>query len=422
MKRAFVLLPILMVTHALAFIAMRPFGDIAKGQPNDQEKVDAQRPAKSIIRHDAADSRMRVLRDLQKAGLSREDFEAARKELFREWIKADLGKAMELLYGPMMRMHFQGLAEELAPELREEISRHPRDVWQWIRSGRFGSNRREPLLLWLDIVSRGGQRDVLFEALPETDGEERGRIISELFAGADAAELASLRKALPSPDEITTRVSGSYAARALELAGDDISQALATEDIDAFRVALVDRWSERELALLPPGEKIARIVAVPEDLRAVALGNVLRSSGEAGIGELQTTFDEIDRYGLWQDFDDNRIEGVVDAIVAGFGQGSILPQEYYSTLSKISREDIRHAALWQAGKDLGWLRSGVGTQEVIQAAEPGPDRDAFISGLVRGLLSDKDADVSAQLEQLSNPAKRREVEEQIVAPRKARGE
>lgn len=425
MKRSYLWLPVLLGSHALAYFAMHAHqrGEVIETAAN--REAGSPLPSKYGERRDeVGDSRMELLREVQKASMTRADFELARKELFRGWIKSDLGLAMDQLYGPANKKHFEGLADELQADLDEAIVLRSGEMWEWIRAGRFGSNREGAFKRWLSALGRGRQRAALFEMLAVAEGAEKGSIAAVLLHGADDQELVSLRKLLEatyeSPDLWEGGAWEEISRRGFAGSDGDLPRALGQEKDPFLRQRMAGLWLEGRMTSLPVAERIRKSGELPEDVRSIALLESLSFSGRSGFEEFDLAVAEMNRNGLWQFLDREKMEELVMHVV-GLGSSGYVPVDrVFGSLSGIDSGDLRHTALTDAG---GYLaQNWESACEAIRGIPAGSDRDALIVGVTGAKMGDKTADIELLLGLISDPEIRREVEGKVAEIGKSAGE
>lgn len=380
-------------THAAVFLLARAITGAPDGAEDPRESSNLL-PTKASDRSSdeglqgSSGSYARRLRELEESKLPRRDFELAREALFREWIARDLHGAMSLLYGPEHRRRYESLAEALHPELTAEIARQPRAVWDRLAARRFGSGVREVFDVWSKTLATAGQTDVLLECLAQPgaprfmDRDTITLLCASIPPGA-SAQLAALRKWIDPPLR-SSEVEGpaaDYARRMAEEAGADPLPFLTTEPDEMLRSVFLEKWEQHELGALPVDKQVERIAALPQEFHAAAADAMVHHERGDTIAAVKL-INALEAAGLMGD-----PAGEVAQALAKSALNWVIEDEFTTSLESIQRlqairpDPLRRKAL----RDFGSLyrhRAPSPIQDCIAALPAGPDRDAFISGVV----------------------------------------
>jgi len=100
---------------------------------------------------------------LNQAEMSREEFVKARDKLLKAWLQRDLGAVMDFCYGPLAGTNPIGYGDGYEA-IKRQIAAQALDVQQWLREGRFGSNRQEVFSLWYSSLNDSGKRGLIIAA------------------------------------------------------------------------------------------------------------------------------------------------------------------------------------------------------------------------------------------------------------------
>ena len=382
---------LLAATHAAVFLLAR--GSLnTPGGKEDLRVPSYVRPAKASDRgnggpQDSGRSFTRRLRELEETKLPRHDFELARETLLREWIVRDLRGAMALLYGLEHRQRYKSLAESLHAELIAEIARQPRAVWDLLASRFFGSGSGKVFDLWSKALVAAGHTDVLLECIGQPgvprfmDDDTVADLCANIPPG-DAAQLAALRKWIVPPGSSEIRgPAADYARRMAEEAGADPLPFLTAEPDEMLRSIFLEKWEMLELGGLPLAQQVQRIASLPQEFRAAAadamvnhergdtvvavdLINAMEAAGLMGDPAGETA----------QDLAKSALDWVVE-------DGFTTALESIQRLQAIRADPLRRQALHDFGS-LYSCRAPSPIQDCVAALPAGPERDAFISGVV----------------------------------------
>jgi hypothetical protein len=387
------ILLLLASTHAAVFLLARAITGTPDGAEHPQESSDFL-PTKASNRSTEKDlqgsngSFTLRLRELEESKLPRRDFELAREALFREWIARDLHGAMVLLYGPEHRQRYESLAEALHPELTAEIARQPRAVWDRLAARRFGSGGREVFDLLSKTLAMAGQTDVLLECIDQPgaprfmDPDTIALLCASIPPGA-ATQLAALRKWIDPPTR-SSEVEGpaaDYARRMAEEAGADPLPFLTTEPDEMLRSIFLEKWEQYELGALPVADQVERIAALPKEYHAAAADAMVHHERGDTIAAVNL-INALEAAGLMGDPAGEEAQALAKSAL-----NWVTEDEFTTALDSIQRlqairaEPLRRHAL----RDFGSLyrhRAPSPIDDCIAALPAGPDRDAFISGVV----------------------------------------
>ncbi|MCW1883687.1 hypothetical protein OKA04_03040 [Luteolibacter flavescens] len=328
------------------------------------------------------------MRELEETTLPRRDFELARQALFREWIRRDLRGAMIQLYGPMHRERYESLALTLETEVVEEIARQPRAVWDWLTSHHFGSSGPKVFDLWSKTLIKAGHTDILLECLdqPGAPNFRDRKIISDLCAAIPPGateQLAMLRKWIEIPEHSSEArgPAADFAERMAEEAGEDPLPFLRSEPDDVLRSIFLEKWESQELGHLPVDEQVQRLAALPEEFRAAAADAMVHHSRGDTTAAVKL-INSMDAAGLMGD-----PAGETARVLAKSALDWVIEDEFTTALESVQRlQAIRAEPLrQQALRNFGSLfdhRAPSPVQDCVAALPPGPDRDAFIRGVI----------------------------------------
>ncbi|MCW1925278.1 hypothetical protein OKA05_22145 [Luteolibacter arcticus] len=329
----------------------------------------------------------RRLRELEESKLPRRDFELAREALFREWIIRDLRGAMGQLYAPEHRRRYKSLAETLHAEVVAEIARQPRAVWDWIASHHFGSVGPEVFDLWSKTLATAGQTDILLECLSQpgaphfVDRDTVGDLCEYIPPGA-AAQLAALRKWIEIPGNSEDEgPAADFALRMAEEVGADPLPFLTAEPNEMLRSIFLEKWERQELGSLPVVQQVQRIAALPEEFRAAAADAMVHHERGDTVAAVDL-INAMEAAGLMGDPAGETAQALAkSALNWVMEDGSTTALESIQILQAIRADPLRRQAL----RDFGSLysnRAPSPVQDCVAALPTGPDRDAFISGVV----------------------------------------
>lgn len=383
---------LLAATHSAVFLLARG----STGTPGGAGEVrDASylAPAKSADRGSGGDplsgsSFARRLRELEESTLSRPDFELARDAHLREWIRRDLRGAMDLLYGTEHRKRYESLARSLHAELAAEIARQPRAVWDWLATRRYGSGGSEVFTLWSRALAAAGQTDVLLECAaqpgaPRLMDRDTVSMLCEKIPPGAAAQLAALRQWIAPPGR-SSEVRGpaaDYARRMAEDAGANPLPFLASEPDEHMRTIFLEKWEIHALGDLPVAQQAQRLAALPQEYRAAAADAMVhytRGDTSAAVELINA----LDTAGLLGDPAGETARALADSALGWVMEdGSTTTLDSVHALQAIRADPLRRDAL----RDLGLLynhRAPAPLQDCVDAVPAGPDRDAFLSGVV----------------------------------------
>jgi len=384
---------LLAATHATVFLLART----ATGSPGAAEEL---RDSSYILPTKASDrgtgegaqlksgAFVRQLRELEESKLSRRDFELAREALFREWISRDVRGAMAMLYGPEHRQRYESLAESLHEELTAEIARQPRAVWDLLASRFFGSGSTKVFELWSKTLVFAGHTDILLECMGQSGttrlmNRDTIALLCANIPPGDTAQLAALRKWIEPPDR-SSEVNGppaDYARRMAEEAGADPLPFLTSEPDEMLRAIFLEKWEIHELGGLPVAKQVERLAALPQEFHAAAADAMVhRERGDTIVAvEL---INAMEAAGLMGDPSGETAQALAKSALNWVTEDSFTTAlDSVERLQAIRADPLRRQAL----RDFGSLydrRAQSPIEDCIAALPAGPDRDAFISGVV----------------------------------------
>lgn len=378
---------LLLATHLAAYLVAggpktRQLAGTAEPSTNNPS---ASAPAKSAERAPQIEGHALLLDELVAMKLNRADYLELRRELFRDWIRRDLRGALDMIYGVETHGRFGTLSTELGAELEQAISDSGRQVWHWIASGRYGSNRRAIYQGWLESLAKKGQADLVLDLLAELPAVYASETVGTLCERATAEQLAKLR------DVIGSTVAGPvdaiismdpYVERKVVLARGHIAAALAGEEDPMYRQELAKEWVKHELGDLAGAEAVAAFLKLPEELQASALPALLEQKHHGGYPAVVEMLDEIGRQNLWEMIPEEERQGLISEALSHPFNRFRDAGEIYPVLAKIEDPAIRRLTLTAGGS-----LSQTNTRESecvanLDQIAAGEDRDAFIAGMV----------------------------------------
>jgi len=322
--------------------------------------------------------------------LSRREYLALRRELFRDWIRRDLRGAMDMIYGVEGWGRFGDLSTELGDELERAIAERGREVWHWMDSGRYGSIRSAAYYKWIQALGKHGQQAVAIELLDELQRELPDDLLSETIATlavrAKAEDLAALRKAwetLPE-DHDERRKRASYdAARQVQLAKGNLDTLLAHESDPMMRQELAKSWAKQELDELAGAPAVEAFAKLPVELRPEALKALLTSKHHGGFPMAVEMINEIGRQNLWGDIPEDERQRLSEQAVFNYVGFGLIGDDMFAELAKLEDPGLRHYALMQStGYSLLMSHSEDASLETLDRLPAGEVRDSVIAGLV----------------------------------------
>lgn len=366
-------------------------------------------------RQEAGSHRL-LLRELSASDLPNEDFKAAREALLLDLIKRDLRSALDLFFqpdSPAVYRKMVGDSWRIEEELQREIARQPERVWDWIRSGRYGSNRVEVTEHWNTALLASGQRELVLANLSAGGPAEREDALLKLSERAMPDELAKIRgfmdetlQARDSWDELVD----AYAVRLVNALDGKVDTIFTTEENSDIRTELCQRWVERELKDLPPQELVARLKGVPADLLEEVLQTVCNDAPHGKISGAVALLDELGRSGVWDKVEEATPEWMADKLVMEAYEGFMETEEVFSQLGAIQDPAQRSAALSRLGEELSDGGINSETLKVVQTLPEGAGRDDLLYGFLSD-VSNVSPEWATALELIGDPDLRAELEE-----------
>lgn len=384
-------------THGALFLLARGMAmNGAAGQ--GREELDLLQasylPGKSAIRGGtgpkpaAGTPGTRLLKELEASRISREDFLAARRELFRDWIRRDLRGAMDELLGPESGPRYAGLAIELSAELDAEICRQPYAVWDWIASRHYGSEGPAVFDIWSKALMADGQVGVLLECLPRDPHFLDSRLLEGLCDHATPAQLPQVRALMDLKGMLGEGGTNYYTDRMVDEVGANPAAFFKMETSPEFRASFTEEWMSTELAYLPLADRMAAVAALPDDVRADAVMLLAYAPCTQGPRAVADMINALEAGGLLGDSSSEDAGRIADGAVAAWtvsgkdAEYTDLADSFHA-LQSIRSEPLRHEALGR----LAWRSEdpgGAGAESVllesIGTLPVGPDRDAFLAG------------------------------------------
>lgn len=396
LRRAWLVM-LLLGSHAMLYLAARGAG--ADG-PGEGDPAKAMLPAKSSARDGGITSR-KFLRGMlaeyesPSSGLARQDFEDARLELFREWLRRDPGSALDTLYAPQNRERYRKLAAGLYDDIVAELARCGPKAADWIATRRFGSATDTIASRWVEAMLGSKQEREVLAALQVLPTRVASQAFVDTAAQADAGVLAELRSRLGSFAE--TDISNpreAYAYRKALLAGDDPHALLEGEEDEELRHDLVTRWTLRAVAQRPDMAAVDLLENLPEEYRRQALCDLFGEGRQGGLQGTAALLQELDSRGLTTDLaiDPEIMEAASRYQARAHSKGDYAG--FLRDLSLVRRDSLRHALLRKITADspailleeLSGLRRGADLDVLLSrpAADPGTDpvmREAFLAAM-----------------------------------------
>ncbi len=402
---------VLAASHLAAFLAARQqpqpdapgTGAVAGG--------DFARDTKSRERDPGASRYGQLWQKLLETPMSRADFERARDNLLRDWMKRDLGAVLDLVYGPEASGGFGRLRR--MEDLDAEIAKNPQQVMDWIRSGRFGSCRQEVFQQWFSALQRDGQVEVILAALPEGTKYEQSWSLASLAGNGKEEALAGVRKALETwYREGTARksVMDSYARRKAQLAAGDTAALFAQETDPEIRQSLGDGWVDARIGYPPAASRMGELRELPEDARARAVAGIMTTFDDDGIKGVAPALAEMNRLAMWNEL---ASEGTRQAVLVSAERGGDQRAVLESVMA-IADAGTRAKLLESVGQ--GMPRGGDGEAAfgtVFELLPEGADRDACLAGIVTALRPNHPDQAKRGLQHIAGQAVRARLLEQM---------
>lgn len=396
MKRQRLLLPLvllLVASHcALFFIAAQAGkkGDAGKTSGGGQLPAKTSTRSKSMARDGEAKRFTQLLRELEESPMAYAEFEVARRELFREWLRRDLRSALDQLYSPLLKERQEKLSASLEDEIHEAIARQAREVWAWIEARDYGSLTPEMHDLWLEAVLGDGQSELAIELLPNVPEFAIEDFVDGICEHATAAELAKVREFLGSPQAKSAdhkAMVADYAERVVKLPGADAAKLLAAEDDPAIRSNLAECWTERELSYLPGEAAVSGVAALPPDVRGAALVVLANGHRRGGSTTAAALLQEMDAQGLLTSLPQEHLDDVLYWCVSVRVDDEAVPlAESMAPYFQIARPELRRAAIEQISEG---IETSFGDRSLTELLEglpqipASPDRDVLLAAVAK---------------------------------------
>ncbi|WP_367874553.1 hypothetical protein [Luteolibacter sp. Populi] len=407
-------IPVLVASHVAAYFAMGGFRTEGSGTRQAGGGQEGVPTAKYRGRGEAWGGHARLLQGLAASQLTGEEYQRARTALLKDWVKRDLRGALKLFYAPETWGAFRSDSEESEMEalVREEMARQPLAVWEWIRSGTYGSNRGDVSNLWGAALIADGKSDLVLAAVPEASRGEQENLVGKLCKNAKAADLAQIRRLLDGPladHPDREDMAIDYGQRRVVLADGNVTELFTGEEDPIVRDSLCDNWISRELPGLPPERIAERLAELPGDVLA---GGFLELAGEDlrdGMPGVASLLDEMGRRSLWKEMgEDERAEAVGHMVEYAY-EDYVDPSEMLGHFATISDPAVRGIALEKAGEAWGNSHSDGGLIEVLGTLPPGEQRDGFLAGVLL-TMSGEDEEFETAMGMLENG----ELKERVV--------
>ena len=338
---------------------------------------------------------------LSQAEMSREEFVKARDKLLKAWLQRDLGAVMDFCYGPLASTNPIGYGE-CYDAIKKQIAAQALDVQQWLRDGRFGSNRQEVFSLWYSSLNDSGKRGLIIAELPGMTPYEYQWSVQSLCNHLDATDMAALREQLvnhPPLDLYRNTVGSAYARRMMELNWQNPAQAFQQEtDPDLLR-QLGHAWASKQFGRDPDPAKLADFTTLPAPARPGALKAVFDAADERGVAGVLPVFKELARLQCWQDL---AHEESAHAMLVAADRGrdaSRTLAEWVDTLDQPQPRSVLTVAVAR-----GYLRKDESGCLAWLAAKPsGPELDVSLAEILA--IYDSSREFKAKmLEKVSDPA------------------
>ncbi len=317
------------------------------------------------------------------SGLGLEEFRAARAELFRRWVHADLRTALDFLYAPRNMVRYEAVRQALAADLREGMLRDAEKVIGWIVARKYGSSSSAVAELWAEALLAEGRTAQMLE---NCSGMPRAGL-EACFVGlapqADAAQLAEMRWGLGDPEG---KEAAAYAKRKVQLCGGDPARLFDGEEDERggydVREQLQESWVKYEAAPLQRDLAVAALLKLPKEMQADAVYDLVAGKRRGGYAETARLLNALDAAGLVPDKPGDVTPEIVHAALRFNG----LPDGGYHDAAEIMvqalavrRDELRHILLY-------WtycLHQPSSVGDLIRQLPnlpAGPDRDALLSG------------------------------------------
>ncbi|WP_265594895.1 hypothetical protein [Haloferula sp. BvORR071] len=390
-------------THAAAFLlaaraAVGPAGEVAGGRAGEW-RVPAKSVARGTSTAEAGRGFARLLDELEHSGLDAEAFQTARLELFQEWIRKDLGGAMDRLLGPLDGKRYKTCADnrEIKKALTIAMAEQSRTVWDWIAARRFGTESVGVAKDWLRAMRWSGQSELLEELLPGMPGFCQADAVAALLAEGKPEEMARLRGLVdryrdvpPAPTMVQDPFGGvavargvdtrdRYAARMVQLLMDRNGQPAEfyTQETDPVVLQTFTKyWTQEEIAPLAPAEAVQALLALPEEARGAACRQLLDVAERPYIGEVAELLEAMAGQGMLGGPGGELDAGLVQMAVHGvmIQDGADLSSSF-QVLAAIGDPQLRQTAL--AALARGAMAASV--LETAAQVPAGAARDCFIA-------------------------------------------
>ncbi|WP_035605910.1 hypothetical protein [Haloferula sp. BvORR071] len=411
MKRSSKLLlaGVLVLTHAAVFMAAMQGPAIGKSGAAMPQGGGVAREAKSVPRDSGGLSHAQLYGKLSRAaGLSEEELLRAKGKLLGDWARRDLGALLDQMWGPRARL---GLGTHASDEVVAEMVKQKEQVWDWIRSGRFGSNRQEAFSAWFSAMRDGGQAGFVLASLPQASPYEKRWALHALCDQADGSLLKEVRDALlgwyKDDPQRWGLINQSYARRQAELAAGNVQALFQGETDPGVREGLGAAWLQQRIGYPPPVDRLNEIMELPADARGLAVSNLINNYDDHGLASFMPALVEMNRLGLWKEMSGDAGQESV-RYLAGKASGN--PGEFLGTLAAISDGEARAILLESAGRGMsGGQKDAEALAGMLEVLPAGLERDACLAGMVQAQVSTKKDLAKKNLGRIGDPGKREEL-------------
>ena len=389
--RTVAIIGVLALTHlAVFYAASRPSAETSTSPQAAASPAGAAsgREGKSMRRTaGGGPTHAQLWQKLLEAKLSRSEFEKSRAKLLDDWAKHDLAGVLDLMLGP--RSPGAGRFDP-SDAIAAEIAGRRVQVLEWIRGGRFGSNRQEAYSAWFGALKRNGQVEFILASLPEASFHEKRWSLQALLGDATGPVLGGIRDSFDTwfkDNPSRAPIMDSYARRQADLAGGDASVLFDREKDPAIRDALGAAWLAKRIGYPPPVDRLREILQLPEDARGGAVSNLINYYDDAGLAAVRPALAEMNRLGLWKEMAGDAGQQTV-SYLAGRSHGN--PQEILDPLLAITDAGARAVLLEAAGQGMSGGKDDAQTLvKVAEAIPAGADRDACLAGMVKAIAWNK---------------------------------
>ena len=341
------------------------------------------------------------LQVLSQAEMSREEFVNARDKLLKAWLQRDLGAVMDFCYGPLAGTDPIGFGD-CREAIKRQIAAQALDVQQWLREGRFGSNRQEVFSLWYSSLNDSGKRGLIIAELSGMTPYEYQWSMQGLCNQLDATDMAALREQLvnhPTLELYRDTCGSAYARRMMELNWENPALAFQQEsDPDMLR-QLGNAWARKQFGRDPDPAKLAEFTALPTAARPGALKAVFDAADERGVAGVLPVFKELARLQCWQDL---AHEEAAHAMLVAADHGRDASRTLAGWVDTLDSPQARSVLTVAVAR--GYLRTDESGCLAWLAAKPsGPELDVALAEILAIYDSSREFK-SRMLDKVSDPA------------------